>query len=254
MDTSSNALFIGKFYHYLGIVSSTNDYLVNLIKTKKVPEGAVVVAGHQTAGKGQRGNVWLDEAGSNIAMSLYLKPQFLPLTRQFYLSMSVALGISQCIIELLDMQIFIKWPNDILLKDHKICGVLIENSSSGKNLQESVIGIGLNVNQVVFPPLLTQASSLKLLTQQHFDLDKIIQKLFVYIEKYYLWLREGKYRALKEAYLNNLYRFEEKHAFQTKEGIIEGRIIGVDAWGHLVIEKVNGKQATFGVKEISFYI
>ncbi len=253
MTNYTNALFIGKFYHYLEHVSSTNDYLLNVIKSQKVPEGTVIMAGHQTAGKGQRGNTWLDQANQNIAMSIYLKPHFLPLTRQFYLSMTIALSISQCIADLLEMQVFIKWPNDILVKDQKICGILIENMTGGKYLQESIIGIGLNVNQTTFPNSLKRASSLKLLTNKDFELLQVAQKLWVRLEQNYLLLRDGKYREIKEKYLNHLYLMNQYHIFYNSKGPLQGKIIGVDAWGHLVIEKTDGKQATFDVKEIAFW-
>jgi len=211
------------------------------------------MAGHQTAGKGQRGNTWLDQANQNLAMSLYLKPHFLPLTRQFYLSMAVAISLSQCISDFLEMQVFIKWPNDILVKEQKICGILIENTTGGKYLQESIIGIGLNVNQTDFPVSLARASSLKSLTGQDFNLLPLAQKLWVYLEQNYLKLKNGKYREIKEAYLKHLYLLNQFHLFYTSKGVLQGKIIGVDAWGHLVIEKTNGQQATFDVKEIAFW-
>ena len=134
---------------HLTSVDSTNKYAATLLRKENIPEGTVILADVQTHGKGQGGNTWLSDKDLNLLFSLILKPDFLPAYKQFYLSMSIASGIHDCMADL-GIRSWIKWPNDILIQDKKVAGILIENTIQFQNIQTSIVGIGLNVNQVTF--------------------------------------------------------------------------------------------------------
>ncbi len=144
---------------HLASVDSTNKYAAAILHKQDAGEGTVILADVQTSGKGQGDNIWLSDSGLNLLCSIILKPDFLPAYKQFYLSMCVATGIYDCLNDL-GIQSQVKWPNDILIKGKKVAGILIENTILSQNLLTSVIGIGLNVNQVSFPPGIPNAASL----------------------------------------------------------------------------------------------
>lgn len=125
---------------------STNDHLAQLCRDNKAEEFYTVVTNYQTDGKGQRGNTWEAERGKNILFSIVIYPTALEAKNQFYLSMLTAVSIVAALEKYTD-GFSIKWPNDIYWKEKKIAGILIENEVQGKYIAQSIIGIGLNVNQ-----------------------------------------------------------------------------------------------------------
>ncbi len=135
-------------------LASTNSYLRENLGG--MPQYAVVTAGFQTAGRGQRGNGWESEPGANLLFSmLYYPPEWLSPSRQFLISKAVALAVAETVDRLLDgfphPEVCIKWPNDIYVGDRKIAGILIENSlQSAASIAHSIIGVGLNINQREF--------------------------------------------------------------------------------------------------------
>ncbi len=144
----------------------------------------------------------------------------------------------------------IKWPNDIYVADRKIAGILIENTISGVHLKYSIIGIGLNVNQEVFPEAM-RATGLKLISGKEFDRYTVFNSILESIERYFLLLKERKFERLKKEYLENLYRYDCISTYKKGETILEGKIIDVDETGHLIMETSQGVEK-FGFKEIQF--
>ena len=134
---------------HINEVSSTNDYLAQLCERNKAQEFYTVITDHQLDGKGQRGNTWESENGKNLLFSMVLYPTALEANKQFYLSMLTTISIIDALSKYTD-NFCVKWPNDIYWKDKKIGGILIENELEGKYITQSIIGIGLNVNQEEF--------------------------------------------------------------------------------------------------------
>ena len=159
-------------------LESTNKYC-ELLDLSAVGEFTVVCAREQTAGIGQRGNVWHSEPGKNLTFSLVLKPTFLPFEQQYMLTKTVSLGVADCLIPLLPVgqEVSIKWPNDIYIGMGKVCGILISNHVSGSSLSSSVVGIGLNVNQTAFPEWIPNPVSLKQVTGQEEALEPLLLRL-----------------------------------------------------------------------------
>ncbi|MDX2002925.1 MAG: biotin--[acetyl-CoA-carboxylase] ligase [Chitinophagales bacterium] len=250
MATISNTLFIGKVLIKLETVDSTNDYSKRLLSNSKPVEGTAIIAYQQHQGRGQYGNEWLSEPGSNLTFSIILYPSFLHANQQFGLTQAVALGIVDTLQDILDESIFIKWPNDIYCKGKKIAGILIENTLIGNQVGDSIIGIGLNVNQQDFSKL-PQASSLSILAGKKMDIDILLQALLTQLEKRYLQLRSGQVVILDNDYKENLYRLNEKHWYKAAGEPFEGTIVGYDSYGRLLVQKDNVVLA-FSNKEIEF--
>ncbi len=247
---------MGKKILFLPTCHSTNDELAKMIQEDEgeIPEGAVVVAGHQTAGRGQRGNRWDTEPGQNLTFSLLLRPTFLRASEQFRLSIAVALGVYGFLSEHLDAGLTLKWPNDVFCGEKKLGGMLLENSLQGYGISESVVGIGLNINQLNFA--LPTATSLRLVTGQPFryDLEALLAQLLECLEAEYLRLRQGHHVAQKARYLAALYRYQEWHPFRLPDGrTFNAQLLGVDEAGRLALQTEAGVRY-FGMKEVGFVI
>ncbi len=244
-------LFLGKKTIYLPSCHSTNDIAAEIIQNKQVFDGTIVITSDQTAGRGQRGNAWEALPNQNITASFILKPDFLNATEQFKLNITISLGIYEFLSQYLPENLKVKWPNDIYVGDRKMGGVLIENTLSGSRIGHSIIGIGLNINQLSFSE--DKAISLRLATQKdEFDIEKLIGELCVCLEKYYLQLKNEHHAKQKEAYLEILYRYQEIHFFRKNDERFLGKIVDIAPTGHLMME-VNGEMGYFDFKEISFF-
>ncbi len=257
-------VFIGKSIKYLPTCHSTNDFCQKLIESGSIENGFCVYTDFQTKGRGQRGNKWEGEAGKNLMMSIFLKPDFLKATDQFQMNVVVSIGIYRAILlfvkeissqklPILYDNLKIKWTNDIYVTDHKIGGILIENTIFGMNLSSSIIGIGLNINQLVFEN--ANASSLKksLNFINDLEISQIMSLIFEQIESCYLQIKNGQFEVLKNEYLNCLYRINEWHNFRKNGFVFLGKIIGIDNFGRLEIE-TNEEIVFFDFKEIEFII
>ena len=243
--------FIGKKNIYLPTCQSTNDEAALLLQQGAVAEGTLVLTDHQLAGRGQRGNNWQAAPGQNLTFSIVLKPTFLTATEQFRLNVAVSLGVWEGLMPLLDNELKIKWPNDLYHKNQKIGGILIENVLQSSRLETTIIGIGINVNQVNFDN--PHATSLRNITHQTYDLREVLDDLLLKIEENYLLLRNGHYNRLKMRYLQNLYRYQEIHLFRQNDTIFEGIIIGVGETGKLAVQ-IDNELQHFDLKEINYLI
>jgi BirA family transcriptional regulator, biotin operon repressor / biotin---[acetyl-CoA-carboxylase] ligase len=246
-----NTLFTGKQLIYLPQCDSTNRFAQELINKNKAIEGCVVITDRQTNGQGQRGNSWEAEPGQNITLSLILKPAFLAAQHQFNLNICISLAVLDLARRFLPPNLKLKWPNDLYYGNKKIGGILIQNSLNGQFIQHSVVGIGLNINQVLFSA--PNARSFAQITGETYHLPTIIQLLLECIEARYLQLKEGKIANLKFQYLQSLYRYQEQHVYRVKDQLLKGTIIGIDEIGRLGVN-LSGRLQFFDFKEISFVV
>ncbi|MGZ3883457.1 MAG: biotin--[acetyl-CoA-carboxylase] ligase [Bacteroidia bacterium] len=245
-------LFIGQNKIFLTEVNSTNSYASSLLKNVNTPEGTVVYTSRQTHGKGQRGNSWNAEPSRNLTLSLILKPVFLSVEKSFYLSKIAALAIHDVLTELTagsQIDIKIKWPNDILMNGRKTAGILIENTFKEQCIANCVTGIGLNVNQSDFGELNGTATSLMVETEKETSLDVAMDRLFVHYEKWYLRLRSGKTDEIDARYFRQLFRINEVSWFESSSGRFEAKLHGVSESGLLLLD-LNGVIKQFDLKEI----
>ncbi|MFO7371322.1 MAG: biotin--[acetyl-CoA-carboxylase] ligase [Bacteroidales bacterium] len=235
----------------LDSVDSTNNYAAALLAKGTAKDGTVILSAYQTRGKGQGTNTWISGAGENLLFSIILKPQSLPADRQFFLSMSISWGIA-CFLETLVKPVQIKWPNDILVNNKKVAGILIENTVSGMNLNTSVIGIGLNVNQDVFPEGITHATSLKLESGCEFDLNHTLEELTGWLDSCLMSVYQEQYGTVKVNYLNRLWLLNKWANYSDASGKFEGRITDITDSGELMVLQRNGEIKNYGFKEIAF--
>jgi BirA family transcriptional regulator, biotin operon repressor / biotin---[acetyl-CoA-carboxylase] ligase len=247
-------LFIGRNAIHLLKVDSTNSYASELLRQTKPSEGTIIYTFDQENGRGQRGNRWQAEPNKNVAFSLILHPVFLPVKEQFLLTKMVSLAVADLMAELLEnsgSNIHIKWPNDIYVNHFKIAGILIENSISGNKILSSVIGIGINVNQLKFDTLLN-VTSLKSITGKNYELKMVIERLCEFLEARYLQLKATKYSLLNDTYLQKLYRLNEWKNYSCSNKTFQGKIKGVSTEGRLQVELETSEIKEFDLKEISF--
>ena len=248
-----SGLFIGQNFITLKEVDSTNNFLKELLSNSKpLMEGTVIMAENQFAGRGQQQNRWFAEPGKNLTFSLLLKPHFLRVTQQFDLVRAVSLGVFDALYPLLGEKLKIKWPNDIYYGDKKLGGMLIENLLQGEKINNTVVGIGLNINQDVFPDLLVNVTSLKQILHQDYDLKTLLSEICRHIEAYYLNIKAGKYLFVREIYLSRLYGLNEERFFKAGETIFKGIIVNVKDNGLLVVKNNNSEEMEFSLKEIAF--
>ena len=243
-------LFIGKKYYSFQELPSTNTWLMESLVAHKLPEGTLVLADHQTEGKGQFGAIWSSEPSSSLTFSILLKPIFLPISNTYDISICIALAIHDCLNELRP-GFKIKWPNDIYFENKKVAGILIENQIHKSSCEHSVVGIGLNVNQTEFFKL-PKATSLKQIIGVNFPVQNLLDRLCETIEARYLQLRANMYPSLLKSYLEHMYWFNEIHTFQTNAIQFNATIIGVLRNGRLLLKFSDGSKRDFEIKELQF--
>ena len=238
----------------LDAIDSTNTFLKNLAVNVELDDFTVVSAKHQLSGKGQMGSEWVSEVDKNLMFSVYKRFERLTIENQFCISMIVSLTIHEVLSALKLSKIKIKWPNDIFFFFLIVGGVLIENKLKDRQIESSIIGIGLNVNQTVFRNL-NQASSLYVNYKRKFDRDNLLKQIVNRLE-----INFKKYDFSSSDSINELHSNYEKLLFNLNllkpyslqdETIFDGVIKGVTEIGELKIE-VNGVNETFNIKEIRF--
>ncbi len=237
-------------------VDSTNRFLVDKIESEKhILEGFGVQALYQTGGKGQRGNTWESEKNKNLLLSIILKPG-LPIERQFLLSQIISLAIADYLVEKEEIidPIRIKWPNDIYIGDHKIAGILIQNFVHGKLIKNSIVGIGLNLNQKVFLSSAPNPISLSQISNINYDIQIEMFKLLEKINMYYKELFKIRKAKPQNMYRFLLYRLDETHEYLDANGVkFSGKIKGVDDLGRLKIERYHGLEH-FNLYELKYIL
>ncbi|ARK13277.1 biotin--[acetyl-CoA-carboxylase] ligase [Fibrella sp. ES10-3-2-2] len=245
-------LFVGQKIVYLPSCQSTNDEAARLLSQEDLPEGTIVVTDQQTQGRGQRGNQWEAQPGQNLTFSLILTPSFLSAAEQFWLNMAVSLAIQDTLSPLLSgRRLTIKWPNDVYVEDRKLGGVLIENTLQGYVLGHSVVGIGLNVNQVGFNVPTATSLLLESPIADGYTLPSLLTVLAEQLEKRYLQLRAGHRNVLRATYLQHLYRYQTPHTYMADEVLFTGTIVDLDPTGRLGI-MTKEVVRYFAFKEVTF--
>ena len=219
----------------LDAIDSTNSYLREFYLKNKPDKPLVVRANSQLAGKGQMGSQWVSEPGKNLTFSLFQPFSGLKVDMGFHVSMAVSLAIINLLRSFQVPKLTVKWPNDILSEDKKICGILIENLSKRGIIEASIIGVGININQAQFKDL-PHASSLKIICGMPFDLDEVLTKLLPEMQQQLNMIHENKLDGIKQAYEALLYRKNKPSTFESSEGErFPAFIQGIDETGKLLL-------------------
>ena len=251
---------------HLPEVQSTNTWMLDALAQGTVlSDETVVYTMRQTAGRGQMGNSWESEPDKNIAFSMLLCPEFLPIKEQFVISQMCSLAIVEALDELRaaqglspdELHLSIKWPNDIYAGDSKLGGILIENRLMGGTLQHSVLGVGLNVNQINWIGNAPNPVSLKLLGVQTSPM-QVLEIVTRHIAGLYDALRDKKEMAatIHECYMQRLYRKDGFHPYYDpqRDEHFDAEIAGVDAQGPLQLRLPSGEERRYWFKEVKFVL
>ncbi len=241
----ANKLFNDKISIYVTECLSTNDFLTNLLKSKKISEGDSVITDYQHKGRGQRNNIWSSENGSNILFSFLLSPELM-VKNQFYLHVIISNAIIKSL-KKINIDGKIKWPNDIYVQNKKIAGILIESFISGKKVQNSIIGIGINLNQKIFSGL--NATSVFIESNKLNDRSTFIKILKNSIETEYFDMNINMIKGIKK-YKSLLYGLNEMKKFKSFSKIFYAKIIDVSQNGDIILN-INNKQKSFSHGSIS---
>ena len=238
---------------HISETNSTNNYLQSLCSKQKVEELTVVVADFQTSGRGQRGNSWESDSGKNLLFSIVIFPEFLEARRQFLISQIISLAIKEEL-DTYTTDISIKWPNDIYWKEKKICGILIENDLMGRNISQSIAGIGININQETFHSFAPNPVSLRQITGKEFALFEILKNIVLRIQSYYSLLKKGNTESIVCQYEMSLFRKEGMHRFKDTNGEFLARIICVEPEGRLILEDEILNKRGYMFKEVEYLL
>lgn len=238
---------------HLSETESTNVYLHQLSASQQLKEWSVVTADYQTGGRGQRGNSWESEAEANLLFSCLLFPRLLKAQEQFYISQIVSLAIKEAL-SLYTDGITIKWPNDIYWHEKKICGILIEHNLMDSYLEQSIIGVGLNVNQLTFRSNAPNPVSLRQITGEVSDRTSLLSKIMEFLHIYYNLLTDQKKEWIRAKYQKALFRQEGFHSFQDAAGVFQAKLVEVGCDGKLTLQTPNNECRSYYFKEVQFVL
>jgi BirA family biotin operon repressor/biotin-[acetyl-CoA-carboxylase] ligase len=248
-NISTKALFKEENQLFLPECQSTNDELSRLIREQSSPleEGFLVRTDYQFSGRGQKGNTWNSEKGENLLFSFLLRPHFLAPRHSFWLSAAISVGLAKALENWLE-GVKVKWPNDVLVGGQKIAGILIENTITGQVLDESIVGIGLNVNQL---DLHFQATSLRKILNQKLELELVLKTVLDELAWAYFQLQIAGWEKMKSHYYQSLFKMGIPADFVLPEGQkFRGLIKGISEEGRLLIVSSKGEES-FGFKEVA---
>ena len=228
---------------HIGETDSTNHWL------KEHGEGdMVVVADYQTAGRGCGTNTWESERGKNLLFSILMHPTDVPASRQFVISQLVSVALCK-VLEQYVGNVSIKWPNDIYVGDCKICGMLIENRLQGSVIRDSIVGIGLNVNQMVFHSDAPNPVSLANLTGRFFDTGMLLQQLLGALDAEW-----ADAEGVRSRYMTRLYRRKGFFRYRDAWSEFDAEVVTVEDDGHLVLRNIDGYTHRYAFKEVQYII
>ena len=237
----------------LDAIDSTNDFLKQLAATDDIANYTAVVAKNQTKGKGQMGSQWLSESGKNLMMSVLIKDSAADISQIFTLNVAIAKSLIDVLLNANIPDLSIKWPNDIMSANKKIAGILIENTIKSKGTVQSIVGIGINVNQEQFEGL-PHASSLKLVSGEPHDIDLLITQLMDAIQQNTQKI-PSQSEILWESYHSYLFKIRQPVAFENLNGErFMGIIQGVNPDGTLRLLQEQDMIRHFGIKQIKMLL
>lgn len=238
---------IGSNIIFLPEVDSTNNYTAKLISEGNISHGTVILAERQTAGRGQRGNSWQTLRENQFTASIYLSTAFLSVHHAPFLNKALAVGVAQTIKGLISAPVRLKWPNDILVNDKKMGGILIEGNISNQTLEYVIFGLGINLKAEDVP---TSTS----LEQHSLQLSpfEFITGLLPKLQLQFELCQQYNFKAIQKNYLELLWRLNEDQVITDEAGkAFMGRIVDVDESGSVVIESGEGVKS-YGLQEVRF--
>ena len=219
-----------------------------LLKENAQETCLVVVAAYQTAGKGCGSNSWESERGKNLTFSMLIHPEGILANEQFRITEVVSVALCEMLEQYIYNKVEIKWPNDIYVGDKKICGILIENRLQGNAIKDSIIGIGLNVNQTEFRSDAPNPVSVRQLTGRENDLETLLHQFLAAFDC------ASVSKTISQDYRERLYRKGAPSLYEDKTGRFSATLVDVENDGRLVLQDETGLQRRYAFKELQFII
>lgn len=229
-------------------LDSTSNYVAKQLIAGTYTEGEVILAHFQTQGRGQRGSFWQSHPNQNLTFSFALPTEYLSIHDSFIISKAVSLAIYELISERLESHVSIKWPNDILVSDRKICGMLIESKLT-ENGRYTIIGIGLNVNQTQFFKG-NKATSLALELGKPLAVMPVLQELIKKLNRNLDPISSGHFDDLEARYMDSLYGANQWVKFSEENRSYLGQIREVDNSGVMLVKSKQGHAKNYRTKEV----
>ncbi|MEW6619954.1 MAG: biotin--[acetyl-CoA-carboxylase] ligase [bacterium] len=238
----------GRQIHTFDEVGSTQD-IAHSLAAFGAPEGTLVIAEIQTEGKGQPSKTWISPKGG-LWFSLVLTPTLMNINQASGLTILVALSIARAIKEMTNLNILIKWPNDLYLNNKKVGGILTESSTVEVAVRYIIIGVGINVN-VDSQTLPSKATSLKDALGKEIPIIEILAKILEGMEKDYLKFKKVQNLAPFLNEINQLSSIVGRHiTVQLPDKSIEGSAVSIDGQGRLLVELENGETEIITAGEV----
>ncbi len=249
---SFDTRWLGKDVRYLEVTGSTNDDCVRFLQ-EGAGHGLVVAAGQQTSGKGRRGRAWSSPPGQSVYMTIGLRPEFAP-EKASMLTLVMALSVLRALEQACGMEdIFIKWPNDIVIGGRKVCGILTEMHLAGDKMDCVVIGVGVNVNTPAFPPEISQvATSLFAEYGQTYDCRAVMSAILKNFEKYYdKFVETCDMSTIMGEYVEKMINFGREVRVLDPQGEYTATAHGINERGELLVEREDGTTRAVYAGEVS---
>ena len=245
------------YIKYLPVVDSTNNYLrcarEELFSEAGDARIVAVYAGEQTAGRGQRGNVWCSAGNENLLLSLLLRPGVVAVKEQFLLSQVMALAVNEAMCAL-GVDSVIKWPNDIYVGKRKLAGILVELDYAGDMIESAIVGVGVNVNQTLFPVMDKIPVSLSLLTGQRYDVRAVLDVFLASFVSYYGMLEGGEVEKIVAEYKKHLLGYGTSMRYKDASSVFDAVISDVQGDGALCLKREGGVLSRYYFKEVELLL
>lgn len=245
---------IGRNLYYYDETDSTNTR-IRLLAESGEENGTLAVADMQSAGRGRRGRTWISPSGSNIYMSLLLKPDILP-SKASMLTLVMALAIADAIEKETGLNARIKWPNDIVVNGKKVCGILTEMDMEADYIRDIIIGVGINVNQSseddFAEEIREHASSLKLLSGHTVSRSSLVARSMLSFENYYnIFCTDTSLKSLMKEYNSRLVNMDNEVRVLEPGGEYTGIAKGINEIGELIVQREDGTVVNVYAGEVS---
>lgn len=239
----------------LELVESTNSYLSKKLANHKIDEFFAVMTNFQTGGKGMGSNVWESDKGKNLLCSIVLKPKYLKAEHQFYISKLAAISVCE-LVEILSgsKNVKIKWPNDIYIGKKKAAGILIENSFIGNQIQYSILGIGVNINQKIFSDKLPNPTSIVLHSKKELPILEVLNTLLKIVKENYVLITNNELDKLDVIYNEKLLNIDKWSNYIVNNEVIRAKVVGTNEYGLLRLLKRNRAIDLYDIKEVKWII
>ena len=238
---------VGSRLIYYDSLTSTMDEAQRLAERGE-PEGTVIIAEEQTAGRGRFGREWISPAGQNLHFSALLKPTAAQLP---YVNMAATLAVSEAVDQVASLKTSIKWPNDVLVDGEKLSGILVESVVEAGGVSYAIVGIGVNVNldPSLVPEIASTATSLLKETGRTVDRTTVLRLVLARLDDLYRAVRAG--RSLIDDWASNLETLGHEVRIRVGDQVVEGRAEAVDDHGNLILKRTDGSTFTAVAGEVT---